>query len=862
MKLPAVYAGKILVVDLTSGDTEVLDTAPYAERFLGGRGIATKLYWDLVPPEAAAFDEENCLIAAVGPMAGLPAIGGSRWGLFGKSPFPEKDRFCYGNLGGYFGAELKFAGYDALVIRGKAPELSVLVVRGGEDGEAFGDAADGAPGEVYGLSRGKGFRVELVPAAEFGKKGLAGMAADRTIKTVKNSPILMESGGTETAGSGRKPRVMAIGPAGENLVPLATVFADGDASCGGGMGAVMGSKNLKAAAVLRGDGGWRLPKESGSSAGRGGIDLPELKAIEQEIRGYGRGNVKVWGLDFMAHGENTKKLPCYGCMANCLRVKYTAKNGKSGKYMCQSRFFYMSHAWGYYNEENDVPFHANRLCDEYGVDTWEVQGVIEWLLRCHAEGIITPEESGLDLDTVGSLEFIRDLVEMIACKREFGELLSPGAEKASQLYAEKKGKAKAAKLYSRNDPYDPRYCTVNIMLLPFETREPIQQLHEAGLVLSQWSSWAKGVEDAHISSEVVRGIGRRFWGGEDAADMTTLAGKAEAAVRIQNRQFAKESAEVCDWMFPIIDNPSGADGVGEPSVEARLLSAALGREITEEEYYRFGERTFTLQRAVLLREGHRALKDDLLPVEFHRDPLEYHVADPDCLVPGPRGKIRSQVGNRIEMKAYRRLREEYYHLRGWDVETGLPSAEGLRELGLGDVAEELTRRGLAVERARRVPVHRRAARRIADFFLDSQRLPSGKGGRAGKKGIGGAGVGGSGYGPSLSAEELQSIMEEQQVKFTDPAVARNFEGWNKTMHYYFPDIDGHYVLEIINGEGQVPRKVEVPPKKPEIYYEMSTETLRAMTRGEISGFKAYQERRLKLKASFTDMMKLQSLNKV
>jgi putative sterol carrier protein len=433
------------------------------------------------------------------------------------------------------------------------------------------------------------------------------------------------------------------------------------------------------------------------------------------------------------------------------------------------------------------------------------------------------------------------------------------------LYAERTGKPEAVALFSRNDPYDPRYCTVNIMLLPFETREPIQQLHEAGLVLSQWSSWAKGVEEAHISSEVVRGIARRFWGGEDAADMTTLAGKAEAAVRIQNRQFAKESAEVCDWMFPIIDNPSGADGVGEPSVEARLLSAALGREITEEEYYRFGERVFTLQRAVLLREGHRAPEDDLLPPEFHRDPLEYHVADPDCLVPGPGGKIVSQVGNRIEMEMYERLREEYYHLRGWDVVTGLPSAEGLRELGLGDAAEELLRRGLAVDRAREIPIHRRAVRRIADFFLDPQRLPSGKRGRAGKNGGAGAGAGaagGSGYGPSLSAEALQSIMEEQQVKFTDPAVAQNFEGWNKTMHYYFPDIDEHYILEIKNGEGQVPRKVEEPPMKPEIYYEMSTETLRAMTRGEISGFKAYQERRLKLKASFSDMMKLQSLNKV
>ena len=80
--LPDVYAGSILKVDLSTGTTETVDTAPFADRFLGGRGIATKIYWDEVPPEAGAFDEENRLIVSLGPMAGLPAIGGSPWGVF------------------------------------------------------------------------------------------------------------------------------------------------------------------------------------------------------------------------------------------------------------------------------------------------------------------------------------------------------------------------------------------------------------------------------------------------------------------------------------------------------------------------------------------------------------------------------------------------------------------------------------------------------------------------------------------------------------------------------------------------------------------------------------------------------------
>ncbi len=837
--LPSVYAGKILKIDLSTGATDSVDTALYADRFLGGRGIATKIYWDEVPPEAGALDEENRLIVSLGPMAGLPAIGGSRWGIFAKSPFPHRDHFCYGNLGGYFGAALKFAGYDGLVITGKAEEPSVLVVE---------DTAARRSGRKA---------VSVLPARD-----LRGMPADQTLDAAREKVVraLAASGGSSGGRevNPKKVRVMAIGPAGENLVPLATVFADGDASCGGGMGAVMGSKNLKAVAVA---------PLGGSRFAAG--DRERLKRIEKEIRGYGRGNVKVWGLDFMASGENTTKFPCYGCMANCLRVKYTAENGKSGKFMCQSRFFYMAHAWGYYGEENDVPFYANRLCDELGIDTWEVQGVIEWLLRCHAEGMITEKESGLDLTKVGSFEFIRDLVEGMAYRRGFGELLCKGAEKASREY----GRG-TEKLYNRNDPYDPRYCTVNIMLLPFETREPIQQLHEAGLVLSQWSSWAKGVEEAHISSEVVRGIGRRFWGGEQAGDMTTLYGKAPAAVKIQDRQLAKESAEICDWMFPLIDNPSGSNGetrVGDPSLEARLLSAALGKEITEEEYYRYGERVFALQRAVLLREGHRPPADDVLPREYHEDPLEYHVADPDCLVPGRNGEIASQVGNVIDPKSYSRLREEYYELRGWDVPTGLPSVKGLNGLGLPEIAEELEALGLAVQRARKVPapviLGRKAVFVVGGLIASLGRAVKSVIGADGQSRSGPAGAGTAAgltgrEGPSLRDEELQSLMEEQQVKFADPAVAHNFEGWNKTMLYYFPDIDEYYILPIKEGVGQTPEKVADPPKKPDIYYEMSTETLRAMTRGEISGFKAYQQRKLKLKASFTDMMKLQSLNKV
>ena len=794
MSLPRAYAGKMLRVDLSTGRSETFDSETYASRFLGGRGVATAIHWAEVPPEARSDDEQNRLVVAFGPLCGMTGgLGGSRWGIYAKSPFPAaahggREHFCYGNLGGAFGAELRFAGYDGLVVQGRAERPVWLAI---EDE-----------------------KVELHPAGELWGQG-----------TIETRAALAQRA---AAGS----RVMAIGPAGEHGVPLATVFAHGDASCSGGMGAVMGGKNLKAVAVR------------GSSRKVQVADRAALREIDTYIRGLQRGNVKVWGLDFMAHGSKTKKFPCQSCMGHCLRVRYTAESGDSGKFMCQARFFYMHHAWGYYGEDNDVPFLANRICDRYGIDTWEVQALIEWLLLCRAAGLVSEREIGLDLTKVGSLEFIEALVRQISLREGIGELLAHGAESAARAHG-----GPSAALFTRTDPYDPRYCTVNTLLFPFDTREPIQQLHEAGLVLSQWSSWAKGVGEAHISSEVVRGIAERFWGSAEAADMTTLDGKAEAARRIQNRQLAKESMGVCDWMFPLIDIPPGEDHVGDPSFESRILSATLGVPYSEADLYRVGERVFNLQRAVLLREGHRAREHDCLPAEWHEQPIQTHVADPDLLAPGAGGRIVSQLGRRAHRQDFLRIRDEYYERRGWDVPSGLPSVAGLRALDLGDVAEDLLGRGLAVDSARGPSWGRRLGHALGR--LGERRRCAGRAERRRQapKGV------------SVRGESLRAILETERSKFGLATVSHNFQGWNKQMQYHFPDIGEHWLLRFVDGEAQPPEQLAAPVAKPDIHYEMNTWTLKAMSAGELSGEKAYLTRQLRIKASFGDMLKLQSLNK-
>jgi aldehyde:ferredoxin oxidoreductase len=202
------YAGKVLRVDLSSRSTAELSTLAHAGRFLGGRGLAAKVYWDEVPPEVSAFDADNRLIFATGPLAGLSVLGGSRWQVCGKSPLPVPETFCYGNLGGRWGADLKFGGYDAIIVQGISDKPAYLLI---EDG-----------------------RAELKDASALWGKG-----------TIETRDILKSE-------LGRSATVVAIGPAGENMAVMATLLADNDASGSGGLGAVMGSKKLKAIVVKGG----------------------------------------------------------------------------------------------------------------------------------------------------------------------------------------------------------------------------------------------------------------------------------------------------------------------------------------------------------------------------------------------------------------------------------------------------------------------------------------------------------------------------------------------------------------------------------------------------------------------------------
>ena len=393
------YAGKILVVDLSSGSMTDVSTDDYADRFIGGRGLGAKIYWDRVSPESKAFDSDNILVFSTGPLAGLPVLGGSRWQVCGKSSASSKDRFCYGNLGGTWGAELKFSGYDAIVVAGKSQKPVCLFLH-----------------QVVS---------ELRDASALWGKGA--MESRRILKGELGASV----------------KVVAIGPAGENRAVMATMLADQDAVGTGGLGAVMGSKGLKAIAVGGGRKAFKV------------ADPERLRILTKHYRDIGRTMwefVSRWSRDpvefrLIPGQEIMKKEPCYGCLGKCPRKIYVAADGTKGKFVCHSAFFYQPWAEEYYGTWNDVPFHATKLCDDYGLDTKAVDLIISWLDGCYKAGVLTEKDTGLPLSAIGSAEFIEALVKTISLREGFGDLLAQGLTKAAEAMGS------AARLLLTGHPY-------------------------------------------------------------------------------------------------------------------------------------------------------------------------------------------------------------------------------------------------------------------------------------------------------------------------------------------------------------------------------------------------------------------------
>lgn len=624
------WMGKILQVNLTDSSIETIESKPYAEKYLGGRGIGVALYWEKVGPEVKAFDPENCLIFTIGPIVATSAQGATLTSVVGKSPVAEAEGFCYGNITGFVGPELKHAGYDGLVISGRASKPVYILIQ--DD------------------------CVEIKDASHlWGKNGY------------RTGELLEQDHGSKT-------RWITIGAAGENLVKTALALATHDCTVSAGFGAVMGSKNLKAIAV-RGSNKVQV------------ADLEKLKSLNRytfKISKRVRLSIPPM-IEGTKHAEKLEvigKGGCYLCGLECVAGIYRYGKKYVGHRKCQSVEYYLPWMYGKEDEPIETFYYAPVKANDYGFDSWEMSSIINWLYDCYQAGVLTEEETGLPLSLIGTAEFLDKLMHAIAYREGIGNLLAEG------LYRGSRNAPPAARALvqrgvapiGHNYIFSPREYPIMGLFYPFEPRVHHVNYHDIAFVHIAWNYEQREPGSTGVTTRLVHRIGREVWGSDEAGDFSSYEGKALAAKIIQNRTYVKESLGLCDWAYPISYSFNTPDHFGDPDIEAKLFTAVTGMpgEVLEEA----GERIYTLQRMILLREGRKTPEADY-PADFNfTEPLESVSSSAGIMVPGPGDSAVDMAGKKLDRNKFTAMLKEFYRLRGWDEETGVPTPETLQKLGI------------------------------------------------------------------------------------------------------------------------------------------------------------------------------------
>jgi len=601
------YMGRLLVVDLTGGEiaSEPLNE-DYVRRFVGGSGLACRYLYDMIDASTDPLDPANPLLFMAGPLTGTSAPSCGRYVICARSPLTGL--WGEANSGGFFGPEMRFAGYDGILIKGRSPEPVYLRV---EDG-----------------------RAELRDASHLWGQD-----------TYRTQALIREELGDEEI------RVACIGPAGENLVRFAAVMNDqGHAAGRTGMGAVMGAKRLKAVAVR---GHQRVPLADGERFAA--LAREALAAIEEDIttdilRQTGTaGSLDYYMLlgnapiRYFTQGSfpESEKLSgstmaetilagihsCYGCPVACKRRvrldEYGLSETKGPEYetICALGTLLLL-------DDLAAVAYLGHLCDAYGLDTISTGSTIAFAHYLCQEGVIGPREVGRELRW-GDAETVAELIEMIAHRRGFGDLLAEGSRLVGRRYGAEELAVQVRGLEVAM--HDPR--AMSAMALVYTT-SPIGGSHnQSDMYLVDLG---RAIEELDIPT----------------TDRFEIKGKAPIVARHQDWRSFCNALILC--YFP---NPPVQTVVG-------LLASATGWEVGLDDAMAIGERIWNLKRALNLRLGLRR-EDDRLP-RLLLAPLEEG---------GTEGHVPDLEG----------MLEEYYRVRGWDPATGAPTREKLLALGLEEV---------------------------------------------------------------------------------------------------------------------------------------------------------------------------------
>lgn len=599
------WNGKILRVNLSRSKAAIEKyDSDFALNFLGGRGFAVKILWDELKPDINPLSPENRLIFAAGPLTGFALPSSGKLVIAAKSPLTGG--YGDGNIGSHAAVQLRKAGYDTLVLEGEAEKSSYLWV--------------------------ENEKMEVIDAHDLW--GLGTFEAEKRLKEKH----------------GQRAGILAIGPAGENLVKYATIMSQEGRSGGRpGMGAVMGSKKLKAIVLL---GTKEIPvadpkglKALGKDAYKAVLEKPNYEFWKRQ----GTMSVVEWSQENSVlpthnfregvfddaeaiNGYTMEKLKtsqrgCPHCNMICGNVVEDNENRSSE--LDYENVAMLGSNIGLGDLKKVAVL--NRMADDYGIDTISLGNVLGFAMEAHENKLV---EYSIDW---GDFDAAKTLTKDIVCRRGLGDLLAEGVKKAAEKLGEKTARWAMHIKGLEISGYDCHSAPG--MALSFGT-SPIGAHHK--------DAWV-------ISWEV--SVGRDSYGGAKVEKVLEFQ-------RIRGGMF--ESLVTC--RLPWIE--LGFELEWYP----RFLKATTGVEMKLNDLYTVADRIHNLMRAFWIREHKNEWSKDMdyPPARWFDEPLT-------------QGPLK---GAKLDREKYDALLEWYYRKRGWDPR-GIPTKTTLEKLGLGYVAQEL-----------------------------------------------------------------------------------------------------------------------------------------------------------------------------
>ena len=663
------WANRILRVDLSNMSIGVQEIAPYVPAYLGARGIAARICWDEVPEPVEPLEPANPLMIFSGALTGSrsPYSGRSSVCTFSPQAYPHP-WFTRSNVGGYFGGELKRAGYDGIVVKGTAETPVHIRIRDDE--------------------------VSILPAGD-----LWGQDTMDTLEALASA-------------EGKGVRSMAIGPAGERLSRIATIHTASSSACGqGGFGAVMGSKKLKAISV----------------AGSGRVSLARPKTVTSISRALVRmfaedgqtGPLNFYGdiddFDRRLAAEGNGSAGCHACTESCITpcaayleavpgVVYDRK--WSGAWVCVGTRFQgfdpddrspLRSIYGWQLGRR-AAFEMNVLSNRYGLSQSDIiKGMVPWLIACQKAGLIS-EINGQAMDWTSPL-FWAEFLAAIAYRQGLGDVLAQGGWAAARTLH--LGEDLARDRYpgwGHTAHCDSReggrvtfpYWLVSALQWLSDTRDPFNSGHGylwAASVAERAARLDTSSERTAVLDEL-RAIGRRVYKSPDAVDPCSgYRGKAYPAYFQTLRSVIKDCLPA-DAHFPLIYRQSapdgyrclcGVEGVGDiegPSIEYHLFTAGTGVPWSEDDFERAASRVLTLERALQVRYWGRDRRMDQTVLPYFEQPELYQNPFLDRCYS-------------LDREQFRPVLDQFYALHGWDAENGWPTRGHLRELDIEDLYEPM-----------------------------------------------------------------------------------------------------------------------------------------------------------------------------